>query len=79
MQTPDDEPTSPLLAMDPHALQLVWAKGTFSAKAALACTCRELQQKSQTWQWGTVPSQQWRKSALHWWLGHKKLAYWDEQ
>ena len=57
MQTPDAKPPSPLLAMDPNALQLVWASCTFGAKAALACTCRELQQKSQAWQWGTVPSQ----------------------
>ena len=65
--------------MDPNALQLVWAKCTFGAKAALACTCRELQQKSQAWQWGTVASQHWRKVALHWWLRHRRLAYWDEQ
>ena len=79
MQKPDEKPPTPLLAMDPNALQLVWASCTFGAKAALACTCRELRQKSQAWHWGILPSQQWRQVALHWWLGHKKLAHWDEQ
>ena len=79
MQTPAGKTASPLLAMDPNALQLVWASCTFGAKAALACTCRELQQKSQGWHWGTVPSQQWRQVAFRWWLGHRKLAYWDDQ
>ena len=65
--------------MDPNTLQLVWDSCSFGAKAALACTCRELQQRSQAWQWGTLPSQRWRKSALRWWLSHRKLAYWDEQ
>ena len=77
MQTPDTKP-SPLLALDPNALQLVWASCTFGGKAALACTCRELQQKSQAWQWGTVPSQQWRQVAFQWWLRHIKLAYLGE-
>lgn len=79
MQTPDDKPPSPLLALDPNALQLVWDSCTFGAKATLACTCRELQQKSQAWQWGTVPSHQWRKVAFHWWRGHRGLAYWGDQ
>ena len=78
MQTHDDKPPSPLLAMDPNALQLVWASCTFGGKAALACTCRELQQKSQAWQWGTVPSQQWRNLAFQWLLNHSKQAYWGE-
>ena len=79
VQIPADEPASPLLAMDANALQLVWESCSFGAKAALACTCRELQQRSQAWQWGTLPSQRWRQVALHWWLSHRKLAYWDEQ
>ena len=79
VQISADEPPSPLLALDPNALQLVWDSCSFSAKAALACTCRELQQKSQAWQWGTVPSQRWRQVAFDWWLSHRKRVYWDEQ
>lgn len=78
MQTPDDEQPSLLLALDPNALQLVWAKCTFGAKAALACTCRELRQQSQAWHWGTVPIQRRREVAI-WWLSHKGLAWWRDQ
>lgn len=76
VQTPDDELPSPLLAMKSRNLQFVWAKCTFGAKAALACTCRELRQKSQAWQWGRVPGQQ--EDAFQWWLSHRRLAHWNE-
>ena len=64
--------------MDPDDLELVWASCTFGAKAALACTCRELQQKSQGWHWNRVPSQRWQQDGLRWWLSHRKLSSWNE-
>lgn len=64
--------------MDAEALQLVWANCTFGAKAALACTSRRLQQKSQGWSWGRVPSQRWQQAGFQWWLSHKKLSCWNE-
>ena len=78
MQTNDDKPTSLLLAMDPNTLQLVWDSCSFSAKAALACTCRKLQQKSQAWQSGSLPSHRWQEVGFHWWLKHRKLSHWNE-
>ena len=78
MQTPAGKTASPLLAMDPEALQLVWTKCTFRTKLALACTCRELQQESQGWDWGRVPSHRWQQQGLDWWLSHRKLACWNE-